>query len=66
VVWAENGVTSKHVVLHDHKRLRVIVLDLSAPKRKLLDQIDEIARGMLLNSGRTVESLAAKAKARIL
>jgi 5-methylcytosine-specific restriction enzyme subunit McrC len=51
---ADEGVrAAEHVVLHDHKQLRVIALDLSAPRRKLLKQIDDIAQGMccgLLNS----------------
>ena len=42
---ADEGVAAaEHVVRHSYKQLRVIALDLSAPWRKLLEQINDIAR----------------------
>jgi len=49
---ADEGVSAaEHVVMHDHKRLHVIALDLSVPPTKILSQIDRIA-GRILSQSR--------------
>jgi 5-methylcytosine-specific restriction enzyme subunit McrC len=48
---ADEGVSAaEHVVMHDLKRLRVVALDLSAPPKRILWQIERIAGSILLQA----------------
>jgi 5-methylcytosine-specific restriction enzyme subunit McrC len=53
VYAADEGVrAAEHVVVQADKRLRVVALDLMAPRSRVLQQIDALARGILSEAPR--------------